>query len=129
MAITGITHVSVYVKDQQEALDWYVANFGFEKQMDDDTQMPGFRWLTVAPAGNPSTQFVLMPAMAEDHQTRVGTNGMTVLGSSDCRADCQRLGELGVEIVEQPTQLPWGWSAIVKDLYGNPYNLVESSFQ
>jgi predicted enzyme related to lactoylglutathione lyase len=49
---------------------------------------------------------------------------MTVLRSDDCEIEMKALEEQGVEIVDPPQEVPWGVSGIIRDLYGNPYNLV-----
>ena len=124
MTITRVSHLTVYVDDQDEALRWYQDNLGFEVCMDDSKLVPELRWLTVSPAGNRDTQIVLMPARNEDERSRVGTNLITVLNTDDCRGDMARLAANGVEIVEAPGEVPWGVSGIIRNLYGNPYNLV-----
>ena len=124
MTITRISHLTVYVHDQDEALGWYQENLGFEVCMDDSKLVPELRWLTVSPAGNRDTQIVLMPARNDDERSRVGTNLITVLNTDDCRGDMARLAANGVEIVEAAGEVPWGVSGIIRDLYGNPYNLV-----
>ena len=124
MTITRISHLTVYVDDQDEALRWYQDNLGFEVCMDDSKLVPELRWLTVSPAGNRNTQIVLMPARNDDERSRVGSNLITVLNTDDCRGDMARLAANGVEIVEAPGEVPWGVSGIIRDLYGNPYNLV-----
>lgn len=126
MAIFQITHISVYVEDQDQARQWYIEKLGFEVVRDDSGFIPDFRWLTIAPKGNEATQFVLMPAVDEAEQSRVGTNAMTVLATDNCREDYADLLSKGVEGVDAPSELPWGISAIIKDLYGNPYNLVQA---
>lgn len=124
MTITRISHLTVYVHDQDEALRWYQDNLGFEVCMDDSKVVPELRWLTVSPAGNRDTQIVLMPVRSDDEKSRVGTNLIMVLNTDDCRGDMARLAANGVEIVEAPGAVPWGVSGIIRDLYGNPYNLV-----
>ena len=124
MTITRISHLTVYVHDQDEALGWYQENLGFEVCMDDSKLVPELRWLTISPAGNRDTQIVLMPARNDDERTRVGSNLITVLNTDDCRGDMARLAANGVEIVEAPGEVPWGVSVVIRDLYGNPYNLV-----
>ena len=124
MTITRISHLTVYVHDQDEALGWYQENLGFEVCMDDSKLVPELRWLTVSPAGNRDTQIVLMPARNDDERSRVGTNLITVLNTDDCRGDMARLVANGVKIVEAPGEVPWGVSGVIRDLYGNPYNLV-----
>jgi len=124
MTITRISHLRVYVDDQDEALRWYQDNLGFEVCMDNSKLVPELRWLTVSPAGNRDTQIVLMPARNDDEKSRVGSNLITVLNTDDCRGDMARLAANGVEIVEAPAEVPWGVSGVIRDLYGNPYNLV-----
>ena len=128
MAIKHITHICVYVRDQDQALDWYTEKLGFKICDDNSEMVPGFRWLTVSPDADSATQMVLMPAGTDADQARIGANGICVLGTDDCRGDCAALAARGVEVVEQPSTVPWGVSAIFKDLYGNPYNLVEAHF-
>ena len=124
MTITRISHLTVYVHDQDEALRWYQENLGFEVCMDDSKLVPELRWLTISPAGNRDTQIVLMPARNDDEKSRVGSNLITVLNTDDCRGDMARLAANGVVIVEAPAEVPWGVSGVIRDLYGNPYNLV-----
>lgn len=124
MTITRISHLTIYVDDQDEALRWYQDNLGFEVCMDNSKLVPELRWLTVSPAGNRDTQIVLMPARNDDEKSRVGSNLITVLNTDDCRGDMARLVANGVEIVEAPAEVPWGVSGVIRDLYGNPYNLV-----
>lgn len=124
MAIRGVTHVSIYVTDQDEALAWYQDKLGFEVCMDNDDMHGGMRWLTVIPAGNPATEIVLLLPANDEQKTRVGTNLITVLSTDDCEADMASLAEKGVEIVSPVEKLPWGMSGVFRDLYGNPYNLV-----
>jgi predicted enzyme related to lactoylglutathione lyase len=126
MTINRVSHIVVYVTDQQEALQWYQEKLGFEVCVDNDAVVPGMRWLTVCPVGNQSTQFVLMLVREESDISRVGTNLMTVLSSTDCIGDMARLACEGVEIISPPEEMPWGISGMIRDLYGNPYNLVES---
>ncbi|MDH3688762.1 MAG: VOC family protein [Gammaproteobacteria bacterium] len=125
MGIQHITHVSVYVRDQDEALIWYTRKLGFKVCDDNSDLVPGFRWLTISPPGDDSTRIVLMPVCEERDEVRIGNNGMCVLATDNCREDSRILEKRGVKIVDPPTDLPWGISAIISDLYGNPYNLVE----
>ena len=125
MAITGITYISVLVRDQDEALRWYTEVFGLEKRDDDSTTIPGFRWLTVAPPGNDATKIALFLPHTEELAARVGQGLMYVFSVDDCRRTCAELSARGATITEQPKEEPWGISAIVADLYGNLYNLVE----
>jgi lactoylglutathione lyase len=48
--ITSLNTVSLYVTDQQKALDFYVGTLGFELRREADMGPMG-RWLEVAPQG------------------------------------------------------------------------------
>lgn len=122
-AVSRVTHVTVLVADADEALDWYTRNLGFEKRVDESFE--DGRWLTVAPTGQSGLEIVLMEPNAGD-EGRVGEGTMWVLETDDCRALCEQLRERGVDIVSEPEDMAWGVSAIIEDLYGNPFNLVES---
>jgi len=125
MAITKLSHVTIIVPDQNEALAWYTEKLGFEKRADDGGSMPGYRWLTVAPKGQQGLEIALFQARDERERSWVGQGTLWVLETDDCRTTCKELETRGVTILSQPDQMPWGVSAIIQDLYGNPYNLLE----
>lgn len=124
MAINRVSHLTVYVGGQDEALAWYEKHLGFEVCMDNSDVVQGMRWLTVSPAGNRDTQLVLLEPRNEEERLRIGTNLITVLSCDDCRGDMERLAAAGVEVLEPASEVPWGVSGVIRDLYGNPYNLV-----
>ncbi|NYE56484.1 VOC family protein [Carboxydothermus ferrireducens] len=122
-----LSHVTLFVRDQEEALAWYTEKLGFVKR-EDNNFGHGVRWLTISPANQPEIEFVLFKPFgekAEEQLKLVGKNGTWVFLTSDCRKTCEELAARGVEIVSPPQEVPWGVSALFKDLYGNIYNLVE----
>ena len=125
MTIQRITHFSIYVKNIDECLHWYREKLGFVVCDDNNSLDSNNRWLTISPCRNRSTQFVLMLARTKKEERCIGNNGMCVLTTDNCYSDCELFSVRGMEIVKQPETLPWGISAIVKDLYGNLYNIVE----
>src|SRR5262245_2666867 len=52
LVIQRLSHTGIYVLDQDAAKDFYVNKLGFEVKVD-HTMDNGFRWLTVAPKGQP----------------------------------------------------------------------------
>lgn len=124
MTISRVSHITVIVEDQEEALQWYRQKLGLRVCMDNTEVVDGLRWLTVCPEKNPDIQIVLLQARTEEEKARVGTNLAVVLRTDDCRAEMRRLAEAGVEILEEPVNVPWGVSGMIRDLYGNPYNIV-----
>jgi catechol 2,3-dioxygenase-like lactoylglutathione lyase family enzyme len=51
--IEKMSHATIYVINQQEALDFYRDKLGFEVRT--DVSMEGFRWLTVSPKDQPAS--------------------------------------------------------------------------
>ena len=61
--ITRLTHVSFYVTNQEEALQFYTETLGFA--LKDNVKMGnGFWWLTVAPPDQPELRIALMALKA-----------------------------------------------------------------
>src|SRR5207253_6327413 len=56
--IQKVSHMVVYVLDQQRAYDFYVNKLGFDVRT--DAKMGDFRWLTVGPKGQPDLEITLM---------------------------------------------------------------------
>jgi len=57
--IQRLSHVTLFVNNQDEAKDFYVNKLGFEVRTD-HTMDNGFRWLTVGPKSQPELEIVLM---------------------------------------------------------------------
>jgi len=128
--ITKLVHVTVIVRDQEEALRFYTEKLGMEKR--EDRTMGAFRWLTVAPKGSDIAIVLQKPgapfqeaAEAEAMLARVGQGTTWVVESDDCKKDYEALKGRGVTFTSPPSELPWGVSAVFQDLYGNKYNLLE----
>jgi len=57
--ISKLSHVSVFVLNQDSAYDFYVNKLGF-KVHTDAPMGPGMRWLTVTPPEQPALEITLM---------------------------------------------------------------------
>jgi len=128
--IQRLGHVTVIVRDQDEALRFYTDSLGMELR--EDERMGEFRWLTVAPRGGevgivlqrPGAPFQ-SPEEAARMLERVGQGTTWVLETDDCRKDHAAMVARGVRFTAAPSEMPWGVSAVFEDLYGNRYNLLE----
>lgn len=120
-AIDKLSTVTIAVRDQDEALEWYTGMLGFEKRM--DQRGDGFRWLTVAPPQQGEVEFLL----ASWFPDQVGKNATWVLSTRDCKGGYEELKGKGVEFEHGPEVRPWGIEAVFRDLYGNKYALVQES--
>jgi predicted enzyme related to lactoylglutathione lyase len=128
--IRRLVHVTVIVRDQEEALRFYTEKLGMEIR--EDQRMGELRWLTVAPRGaevaivlqRPGAPFQ-SPEEASRMLARVGQGTMWVVETDDCRKDHAAMRDAGVTFASPPAEMPWGISAVFEDLYGNRYNLLE----
>ena len=130
--IESISHVTVLVRDQNEALEFYRGKLGLE--LVEDAKMPsGDRWLTVAPKGRRDVQIVLQrPSSAtfgedgaREMMGRIGKGTTCAFKVDDCKKTCDDLAKKGVKIVSPPVKYPFATEAIFEDLYGNQYILME----
>ena len=126
--IKNISHSSVYVLDQDEALDFYVQKLGLEVKTDADL---GFmRWLTVNVPGDSDREILLEkpgpPAMDEAAAEQVRdllTKGALGLGfilqTDDCQKTYEELKAKGVEFTQEPVERFYGTDCALRDPFGN----------
>ena len=128
----GVDVVGLYVRDQDEALSFYVEKVGF--RVHTDVRNGGFRWLTVQHPEQPSFQLGLfMPgppmqdeATAQALRALVAKGAMPplVLSVDDCRAACDRLRALGVEFTQEPVDRYGTVDAGFRDPSGNGWKII-----
>lgn len=134
--IQSLSHVTLVVPDQDEALAWYTETFGFEVRADEAFETPDGstgRWVTIGVPGQPDVEIALVdpdpalypPDAVAQHESWLGNLPPLVLTTDDCRATVAELERRGVTVTEAPTDLPWGVSAMVADPYGNEYNVMQ----
>jgi len=111
--------ITVAVKDQDEALQWFTEKLDFVKRV--DRPGPGMRFLTVSPKKQPDLQVILASWFPE----HIGKNPTAVLYTHDCRHAYDELKGRGVVFTEEPQPKPFGLQAVFKDLCGNSYALVQ----
>src|SRR3954469_9110704 len=112
----GVNVAGVYVRDQDEALAFYVEKLGFAVHT--DVRNGAYRWLTVQHPEQPSFQLGLFTpgppvhdeATAQTLRAMVAKGAMPplVLNVADCRATYEQWLARGVEFTQEPV-----------DRYGN----------
>ena len=131
--ITNISLVSVWVRDLDESLAFYVDVLGFDKR-DDITLGPDFRWVTVAHPSQPELQVHLTPPgpplpdhLIESMRRAQAEGGLPGIGLQvdDCRATHRDLVAKGVVFLQEPEERPYGVEALMRDNSGNWLVLVE----
>jgi catechol 2,3-dioxygenase-like lactoylglutathione lyase family enzyme len=126
--------VGLYVRDQDEALDFYVGKLGF--RVHTDAKNGDYRWLTVQHPEQPSFQLGLFApqaptldaATAQTVREVVAKGGMPplVLIVDDCLATCDRMRADGVEFTQEPVERYGTVDAGFRDPSGNGWKMIQS---
>lgn len=123
----AIQVVGLYVRDQDEAYDFYVGKLGFEVHT--DQRNGDYRWLTVQHPNQPDFQLGLFRPQAPVHDaaTAQALNELVAKGAmpplvmqvDDCRATYERLRQRGVEFTQEPIARYGNVDANFRDPSGN----------
>lgn len=130
----GIQVVGLYVRDQDEAVEFYVGKLGFRVHA--DVRNGDYRWLTVQHPEQPDFQLGLFrphvptldAATAQSVAEIVAKGAMPplVLAVDDCRAAHARLAALGVEFTQGPEERYGNVDASFRDPSGNGWKMIEA---
>ncbi|OAA78462.1 glyoxalase family protein [Akanthomyces lecanii RCEF 1005] len=127
-----LAHVSVVVRDYDEALAFYIDKLGFTLVEDRPVPEQNKRWVTVAPPNAPpgATTVLLARASSPDQLAAVGRQTgddrvFLFLATDDFQRDHDRLTAAGVEWARPVALNDYGTVAVFKDLYGNLWDLIE----
>ncbi|MFB7719922.1 VOC family protein [Nocardia sp. NPDC056100] len=123
--LTNIMYVTIYVTDQDRALEFYTERLGLDKRI--DVAGPDGRFLTVGVADSP-VQIILWPHAAAAGQPaalgRQAAPGPLILESDDLRKDFEILRARGVAFdTSEPEDYPFGVRAEATDPDGNRISL------
>ncbi|MDA3905082.1 MAG: VOC family protein [Bacteroidales bacterium] len=123
-----IAHITVLVKDYDEAINFYTEKLNFN--LIEDIKLSDIkRWVLVAPKGNSTTSLLLAEAATEEQTSRIGnqTGGRVslFLYTDDIERDIQNLNDKNVKIVREAKIEVYGTVAVFSDLYGNLWDLIE----
>lgn len=133
--IQKMSHVTLFVNNQDEAKDFYVNKLGFQVRTD-HTMEGGFRWLTVGPPQQPDLEIILMEPkvgpMLDDEAARAvrlllkkGVLGAGAFHVDDCRKTYDELKAKGVQFAGAPEERFYGIEAIMKDGLGNWFSMTQ----
>jgi len=129
----GIEVVGLYVRDQEEAREFYVEKLGF--RVHTDARNGDYRWLTVQHPGQPSFQLGLFQPQApmidaatvQALREAVAKGAMPplVLAVDDCRAAHEQMRARGVEFTQEPIERYGAVDAGFRDPSGNGWKMIE----
>jgi catechol 2,3-dioxygenase-like lactoylglutathione lyase family enzyme len=134
MSSQGVEVVGLYVRDQNEALAFYVEKLGF--RVHTDVGSGDYRWLTVQYPEQPFFQLGLFipgppvhdAATAQTLRAMVAKGAMPplVLVVNDCRAACEQMRAKGVEFTQEPVDRFGTVDAGFRDPSGNGWKLIQA---
>ena len=130
----GVGVAGIYVRDQDEAIGFYVGKLGFG--IHTDAKNGDYRWLTVRHPDQPDFQLGLFrpqPPTVDDATARQldemvakGAMPPLVMVVEDCRAAHAQLSAKGVEFTQEPISRFGSVDASFRDPSGNGWKLVEA---
>ncbi|HEX6153456.1 MAG TPA: VOC family protein [Solirubrobacterales bacterium] len=122
----SLSQCFVIVHDPDRALAFYRDTLGLELR--NDVAKGDFRWITVGAASQPGVSIVLTNYLNGSPADQDAVAGLVAKGalngvhfhSDDLDADFEKVREAGAEIVEEPSEQPWGTRDFaVRDPSGN----------
>ncbi len=130
----GVGVASIYVRDQDEALDFYVEKLGF--RVHTDARNGDYRWLTVQHPEQTTFQLGLFKPQPPtiDEATAEAVSEIVAKGAmpplvfvvDDCRAAYDELRGRGVEFTQEPIERYGSVDASFRDPSGNGWKMIQA---
>ncbi|WP_053218295.1 VOC family protein [Virgibacillus senegalensis] len=120
---------SIFVEDQDKALEFYAETLGFLKKH--DVPAGEHRWITlVSPEDQGGTELLLEPnehPAAKEYQQKLFADGIpvTMFGVQDIDEEHKRLVEKGVKFTMEPTKMGEVTIAVFDDTCGNLIQIMQ----
>ena len=125
----SIAHVSLVVRDYDEAIDFFTTKLNFTVVEDIYQPAQDKRWVVVAPPGSKESTLLLARASTQEQQAFIGnqTGGRVFLFlyTDDFWRDYNEMVERGITFVREPKSADYGTVAVFEDLYGNQWDLIQ----
>ncbi len=123
-----IAHITLVVRDYDEAIDFYVNKLKF-KLIEDTVLDQDKRWVLVSPNNVGGCNLLLAEASGNAQESAIGnqTGGRVFLFlyTDNFKKEFLNLIDNNINIVRQPVEQPYGTVAVFEDLYGNLWDLIE----
>jgi catechol 2,3-dioxygenase-like lactoylglutathione lyase family enzyme len=130
----GVGVAGLYVRDQDEAVEFYVGKLGFKVHT--DARNGDYRWLTIQHPEQPSFQLGLFApqpptvdeATAQTLREIVAKGAMPplVLAVDNCRSAYDEMRARGVEFTQEPIERYGSVDASFRDPSGNGWKMIEA---
>ena len=122
MAITGIASTSIFVKDQQESLTFWVEKIGFDVICDIELES-NFRWVEIAPRSSNSSINLYPKSLISKKDLKLVP--VIFLTTDDIYSTFNNLKEKGVTFSRNPLKSILRVHAMFKDVDGNEFLILE----
>ena len=129
----SLIHVALVIRDYDEALEFFCQKLHFV--LVEDTYQPkqDKRWVVVAPPGSKGTTILLARAATQDQEAFIGNQSggrvFLFLQTDDFWRDYNEMQSAGIKFVREPSNESYGIVAVFGDLYGNLWDLIQTSIQ
>jgi catechol 2,3-dioxygenase-like lactoylglutathione lyase family enzyme len=119
--------VAYLVRDYDEAISWFTKKLGFAL-VEDTALSPAKRWVVVAPPGG-GTNLLLAKADGAEQEAAIGAQAggrvFLFLYTDNFSAVHAAMTSKGVKFLEAPRREDYGTVAVLEDLYGQKWDLIE----
>jgi len=122
MAITGIASTSIFVKDQQESLTFWVEKIGFDVICDIELES-NFRWVEIAPRSSNSSINLYPKSLISKKDLK--PMPVIFFRTDDIYSTFNNLKAKGVTFSRNPLKSILGSIAMFKDIDGNEFLILE----
>lgn len=123
----SIAHISLLVRDYDEAIEFYTKQLNFE--LVEDTKLTDTkRWVLVKPKGVGGC-CLLLAKVADSEQLKfvgnqAGGRVFLFLNTDNFDRDYSNLIAKNVTIIREPSNEVYGRVAVFADLYGNKWDMI-----
>lgn len=128
----SIAHISLVVRDYDEAIAFYCGKLNFELLDDTYQAEQDKRWVVVAPPGwreNGGTTILLAKASKPEQEAFIGNQAggrvFLFLRTDDFWRDYNHMVAEGIKFERDPKEMDYGTVAVFKDLYGTLWDLIQ----
>ena len=126
--IKKIGHITLLVKDQDEAARFYTEKLGFKKRSDTFFG-EGMHWVTVSPVRERNLGITFVKSDSEEKLKALGKQAgdhvLLTMETDDCQKDYETMKKKGAKFYGKPRKQPYGTEVVFEDLYGNLFDLIQ----
>jgi catechol 2,3-dioxygenase-like lactoylglutathione lyase family enzyme len=119
--VKRLSLLSVYVKDQDSAIEFYTNKLGFV--LAEDVPYGPQRWVTLRLPDDEVVSLSLSMAETDEDRALIGKQGGSHpffgIVTDDCMGEYRRMKNAGVRFHGEPEVQPYGTGVTLEDLYGN----------